>query len=163
MIGADLKFSKFLCLFPNKPEGEERQYSDLKGANLTEAMLLLADFSGAELERVNFTNIKTMIANFTDAELDAANFAGASLDHAVLQKAILFGADLSRSRYLIQEQLTRPNPPFLCENKLPSDLASLYNRDCDRLPAELVKRSSQFCALDTAKQYVEDLRQNYSN
>ena len=160
MIGADLQQAKFDCLFPDKTRWVEKQCSDLSGVNLEGATLFLADLSGAELERVNFTNARVMLSNFTDASLGEATFAGASLDRAVLQNAILLGANLSTSRYLTQAQLDGPNPPFLCGTKLPADLASLSNRDCDaRLPAELMRRNPDvYPTLDTAKQSVEIFR-----
>jgi uncharacterized protein YjbI with pentapeptide repeats len=73
---------------------------DLSGADLTDASMKAANFSGANLGKVIFRDAKLNGANFEDADLRKTDFSnadlsGASLVRADMNGAILDGANLS--------------------------------------------------------------------
>jgi uncharacterized protein YjbI with pentapeptide repeats len=74
--------------------------TNLIGANLTNAYLVLADLTNAVLGHITLVNADLSHANLTNANLDCAvlndaNLSGANLTNAYLINAILGGANLS--------------------------------------------------------------------
>ncbi|MDS0140095.1 MULTISPECIES: pentapeptide repeat-containing protein [unclassified Amycolatopsis] len=90
---------------PDRPDVFWAVTIDLDDANLTETLLLGADFAGASLFRATLNEAELMGADFTNADLSAtsligtqlvnANLTDATLDRANLDGALLAGATLS--------------------------------------------------------------------
>ena len=81
------------------------------------------------------------------------------LDSGNLQGAILLATDLRNAQKLTQPQLEGVDPPLLCNGALPKEIKVNPNRDCDRLPPELVKRYPKlFLTLEFAKELVDEGR-----
>jgi uncharacterized protein YjbI with pentapeptide repeats len=130
--------------------------ADLRSVNLSDANLWGADLQDATLAYANLRNAKLI-----GADLSSANLIRAKLESANLSSAILLSTDLSNSIGLDLYQLTGSDPPFICATTLPDAMKDLSDRDCDRLPQELLERyPSNFATLDLAKQWVEFWRKN---
>ncbi len=90
---------------PDRPDMFWTVSIDLDDANLTDALLLGADFAGASLFRATLDKAELMGVDFTNADLSAtsligtqlvnANLTGATLDRADLDGALLADATLS--------------------------------------------------------------------
>ncbi len=116
------------------------------------------DLSGANLQGAKLNN-----ANLQQADLNRANLQAADLNYANLQQAILLATDLRNTKGLTNPQLGGKQPPLLCHVALPEsflDKDKLKDRDCDRLPQELLKRYPQILKdIETVKKYVDKTRQ----
>jgi uncharacterized protein YjbI with pentapeptide repeats len=134
--------------------------ANLTDANLRRGDLRVANLNTANLIRANLSNADVRYADFFSVNLSGAYLSGAYLEGADLRSAILLGANLSNSQGLELKQLTGSDPPLLCATKLPDAMKDLSDRDCDRLPQELLKRyPTDFKTLDKAKQWVAQQRQ----
>jgi uncharacterized protein YjbI with pentapeptide repeats len=69
----------------------------LPGANLAKANLAGANLSGANLESTKLRGANLRGANLTNANMDGADLADADLRDASLRRAVLSGADLRRA------------------------------------------------------------------
>ena len=76
----------------------KREYIDLSGANLTEAILSNADLHKADLIGANLSGAKLINANLTGAKLSDADLSGANLIDANLTGANLTGANLTGAK-----------------------------------------------------------------
>ena len=96
-------------------EGANLEGSNLLGANLIGSNLQGAKMIGANLEGVLFSTANLKQANLYEANLEQANFyeanleetimTGTNLNEAILQKARIFGADMTRCENLDSQQL----------------------------------------------------------
>ena len=129
------------------------QYANLRDANLQYANLSGADLSSAYLRE----------AHLSDANLREADLSGAYLGDTKLGGAILIATDLRNTKNFDPTQLRGKQQPLLCNVALPKgfkDKDKLKDRDCDRLPQELLEREPQvFKSLEAAKKYVDEVRQ----
>lgn len=66
----------------------------LAGADLTGAVLAVAELGGADLQGATLAGASLAVANLADANLDGCDLRGADLTGAVLARARLAGADL---------------------------------------------------------------------
>jgi uncharacterized protein YjbI with pentapeptide repeats len=165
LIGAELRFANLRFANLN---GADLNGADLRFANLENANLTLTNLEGANLRHANLEGANLwsaglwgadlIDANFNRATLILANLSKANLSKANLNNAILLGSNLIDSKGLELNQLTGSEPPFICATKLPEAMKNLSDRDCDRLPQELLKRGD-FKDLDEAKQWVDQVRQ----
>ncbi|HEY9628316.1 MAG TPA: pentapeptide repeat-containing protein [Coleofasciculaceae cyanobacterium] len=141
--------------------------TDLRSANLSNADLSNADLNSADLRSANLSNADLsnadlISANLSNADLSNADLISANLSNAKLEKAVLFRANLRGGKGLQQSQLIGTDPPLLCATKLPTEIESLSDRDCDRLPQALLdKYPDDFKTLDEAKQWVEEQRKEW--
>ena len=141
------------------------QGADLREANLLGAFLQKADFREAKLQRAFLREASIQRADLQGADLQGADLQGANLQEANLyeanlQEVILLSTDLHNTEGLIREALEGEKAPLLCNVALPKEILVNPNRDCDRLPQELVKRyPNQFPSIEEAKQYVDEHRQ----
>src|SRR5579883_747031 len=133
----------------------------LFNANLTGANLSGADLSGADLTGANLSDADLRGAILSGAILSDADLRDAALKRADLRSAVLLHTDLRQAKTLTsQQQLEGINPPLLCNVALPEGFTINPNRDCDRLPQELLKRDPKlFKTLKAAEAYVNRLRQ----
>jgi hypothetical protein len=136
------------------------QRAVLRGANLQGAVLDRANLQGAVLDGANLQEVYLPGANLQGAIISRANLQGARrLDSANLQGAILIATDLRNAEKLTQPQLAGVDPPLLCNVALPKEIKVNPNRDCDRLPQELVKRYPElFSTPEFAKGLVDEGR-----
>lgn len=72
--------------------------ADLRGANLQEAGITYANWSGSQLQRTNLREADLSNSRFRRVDLSGANLQGADLTFTNLQDATLTGADLSGAR-----------------------------------------------------------------
>jgi uncharacterized protein YjbI with pentapeptide repeats len=165
LIGAELRFAnlKDAYLTSANLKGADFRYANLENANLTLVNLEGANLRHANLEGANFNSAYLIGTDLIDANLSSTNLSFADLSKANLKSAnlnnaILLGTDLSNSKMLELDQLTGSEPPLMCATKLPETIKNLSDRDCDRLPQELLKRGD-FKDLDEAKQWVDQVRQ----
>ena len=142
--------------------------SDLSNANLSESNLSDADLYNATLSSANLyiadlSNATLSSANFSNANLSHTDLRYANLDNATLSNAILLATDLRHARNFDPTQLRGEQQPLLCNVALPKgfkDKDKLKDRDCDRLPQELLKRYPQFFRdIEAAKKDVDEARQ----
>jgi len=150
------------------PEGN-LQGASLDDVNLQGAFLWRANLQGAFLWRANLQGAYLyggylqraylIKANLQGANLIKANLQGANLIKANLQGAILLATDLRGKIRLTQLQLEGVEPPLLCNVALPKEIKVNPNRDCDRLPQELVKLyPDNFPTFEDAKNTVDEAR-----
>ena len=108
--GADLEFANLSSadlsranLTNAKLIGASLSGSNLAGASLSRANLIMADFTGAILDKTDFIGANLLKADLSDAALSKAIFIEADLT-----KADISGADLSKA-YLIDANLSKAN------------------------------------------------------
>jgi len=77
--------------------GADLQGADLTGANFTHADFSGADLQGADLNRANLTGASFTRANLRGADLQGADLTDAYLTDAILTQAQLFGATLAHA------------------------------------------------------------------
>ncbi|MDX2240279.1 MAG: pentapeptide repeat-containing protein [Leptolyngbyaceae cyanobacterium bins.302] len=134
------------------------QDTNLISANLQKANLSRANLQKANLSRANLQKAFLDNANLEGTFLDNANLEGAFLGNASLEGAILLATDLRNTEKLTQSQLQRAESPLLCNVALPKEIKINPDRDCNRLPQELVKRNSNEFTLESAKKFVDEAR-----
>ncbi|MDX2241945.1 MAG: pentapeptide repeat-containing protein [Leptolyngbyaceae cyanobacterium bins.302] len=145
-------------------EGATIRRADLQGANLGRANLQRVELDRANLQEAslveaNLQEASLVEANLQESSLGYASLQGARLVGAELQGAILLATDLRDAEGLTQAQLEGGEPPLLCHVALPQEIKVNPNRDCDRLPPELVKRYPDFFpTLEKAKNSVDKAR-----
>ena len=143
------------------------QYADFWEGNLEGADLRGANLKGANLRAVNLKGANLKGANLEGANLGWANLEGADLDGVYLRSADLGGAILLRTNLSSVNIETSRGVPYLCATKLSMHYQIDLDRDCDKLPEILLKRSQytrqlderQFKTIDEARKYVNDARQ----
>jgi uncharacterized protein YjbI with pentapeptide repeats len=142
--------------------GAKLHGAKLMGAKLVRADLRDADLSKADLSGADLSGAKLMGAKLHGADLSDANLSDADLSGADLSDANLLATDLRTTQNFNPTQL-KGEDPLLCNVALPEgfkDKDKLKDRDCDRLPQELLKRYTQrFQSLEDAKKYVDVERQ----
>lgn len=113
-LDAYRKRSVLLFLYETQLIVRGKSIVDLKGADLSDALLYgaslnKADLCGADLRGVDLRRANLEGANLSDASLYKANLSGANLRNASLNEALLNEADLSEanleSANFTQEQL----------------------------------------------------------
>ena len=132
---------------------DEANLSDirLRGAKLRDAKLFRADLRGAYLEGADLRG-----AYLEGADLRGANLTNSTLESTVLTSAILLSTDLSTAKGLTEEQLGEDNLLFLCHVKLPEGSKVNPQRDCEKLPAVLLKLyPEEFKDLASAKAHID--------
>ena len=148
--------------------GADLRGADLRGADLSEANLFGANLRGADLSEANLSLANLRVANLLGANLrvanlNQANLLGANLSYANLSEANLLATYLRNTQNFDPAQLRGKQQPLLCNVALPEgfkDKDKLKNRDCDRLPQELLKRRPQrFKSLEEAKRFVDRAKQ----
>jgi|GEM_PF-2586423 len=151
LSGADLSLAVLIGtrLFHAKLNGARILFADLSGANLSDANL-----SGANLSSIHLIGTDLSGADLSGADLSSANFSG----------AYLLATDLRNTKnFDPTPQLKGEEQPLLCNVALPEgfkDKDKLKDRDCDRLPQELLKRYPLgFESIEDAKNYVDEERQ----
>ena len=140
-------------------------------------MVGLSAHKGAYLEKLNLARHERQQWNPFDsdryADLSNADLSGAILSNAILSNAILSNAilsnaillatDLRKAKNFDPTQLRGEQQPLLCNVALPEgfkDKDKLKDRDCDRLPQELLKRKPESLqSLEEAKKYVDEAKQ----
>jgi len=148
-------------------QGVELSRASLDGADLSRAKLNIADLTDTNLSDYHMEGNVRMYTfngtNLTHANLTHANLTHANLTRANLSNAILLATDLREAKNLDQTQLRGEQQPLLCNVALPEgfkDKDKIKDRDCDRLPHELLKRDPKpFQSLEEAKKYVNEARQ----
>lgn len=95
-----------------------------------------------------------------------------NLSNAKLNRTILLSVNLASTKNLTQQQLDpqqqldqeeKEDLPLLCNVHSPPEISVNRNRDCDRLPQELVKRyPEKFKSLEESKHFVNQKRQRSS-
>jgi uncharacterized protein YjbI with pentapeptide repeats len=78
-------------------DGTEKDFADLRNANLSEANLSNANLRNANLSYANLRNANLRGANLSEANLSEANLRGANLSYANLSYANLSYANLSNA------------------------------------------------------------------
>lgn len=135
-------------------------YANLREANLKGANLNYAVLENAHLYRANLENAVLWRADLKGADLRGVNFRGAYLDKTNLSHALLLLTDLKDSESLIQKQLEGKEGPLVCNVRFPKGIGVNPDRDCDRIPQELVKRFPDvFPNLQAAQKHVDAVRQ----
>lgn len=138
--------------------------ADLQGADLLDAKLSGAGLDSTNLQQARLGRSQLQKANLRSANLQGAdlwdaNLLRADLHSANLQGAILLVTDLRGTEGLTQPQLEGGEPLLLCHVALSKAIKVNPNRDCHRLPQELVKRYPDlFPTLKDAKNRVDDAR-----
>lgn len=133
--------------------------ASLDVANLSGANLSGAKLTNATLSTANLSGAKLIGADLSNADFSNANLSNANLSNANLSKAILLATDLRTTNGTItKQQLEGQDPPLLCNVALSKQVPVNPDRDCDRLPQELVERKL-VQDLENAKQWVNDARQ----
>lgn len=139
--------------------GAHLKNANFSDAILTNASLDVANLSGANLSGAKLTNATLSTANLSGAKLIGADLSNADFSNANLSKAILLATDLRTTNGTItKQQLEGQDPPLLCNVALSKEVSVNPDRDCDRLPQELVERKL-VQDLENAKQWVNDARQ----
>jgi len=134
--------------------------ADLIGANLSNANLCLANLSKANLRKANLLSADLLSADLSDAVLYRADLRNANLSNADLRGAILLATDLRKVIGLRKEQLEGGDKPFLYLVNLPEGMGVDPNRDCDRLPQELLAQyPKEFKTIEDAKDYIDRARE----
>jgi uncharacterized protein YjbI with pentapeptide repeats len=142
--------------------------ANLQGTILQKADLRWTDFQEANLQWAYLRGVNLQGADLRLANLQGATLQETYLDPADLHDSILLCTDLRNTKNLTQRQLEGEEPPLaegdglplLCNVALPKEITVNPNRDCDRLPQELLKRyPEQFPSLEEAKMYVDEHRQ----
>ena len=112
-------------------------------------------------DEANLSDIRLRGAKLRDAKLERADLRGANLTNStlestVLTSAILLSTDLSTAKGLTEEQLGEDNLLFLCHVKLPEGSKVNPQRDCEKLPAVLLKLyPEEFKDLASAKAHID--------
>ena len=141
--------------------------SDLQGVKLSRTKLNIADLTDTNLSDYHMEgNVRMYTFNGTNlsrASLNGTNLTHANLTRANLSDAILLATDLRNAKNFDPTQLRGEPQPLLCNVALPEgfkDKDTLKDRDCDRVPQELLKREPKlFQSLEEAKKYVNEARQ----
>ncbi|UJB72983.1 pentapeptide repeat-containing protein (plasmid) [Acaryochloris sp. 'Moss Beach'] len=149
--------------------------ADLSGANLNSADLSTnglismgiigadlgkADLSIADLSKIRIRQTSLIEANLLRTNLSNSNLKRGNLLRLNLSNSILLGTDFREATNLTQSQLEGRKPPLICNSKFPQNISIDFNRDCDKLAAELHNRyPKEFPSLEEAQKYVKEQRQ----
>jgi uncharacterized protein YjbI with pentapeptide repeats len=145
--------------------GIELVHADLKNADLRAADLSYVDLHGADLSGANLgassrtSGAYLRYSNLSDANLSDANLSYANLSDVNITGAILLRADLTGSKFSLQQQ-TATRSLLLCKTKLPQGMEEISNRDCAKLPQIFLQRYPDiFKTLEDAQKFVNKLNE----